>query len=107
MNIKKLKDKAVTKVKQAWQWCKENPEYAIAIGATILSGAKYCGKSAIKHKNIKDEENVKNLYCYDRSLGHYWKLRRELDNDEWVEIDQRKANGERLGDILYDLKVLK
>jgi len=50
---------------------------------------------------------LKDLYCYDRSLGHYWKLRRELTNSEWVEIDQRKQNGERLADILDELKALK
>lgn len=48
----------------------------------------------------------KHLYCYDRSLGHYWKLRRELTNEEWLEIDKRKKNGERLSDILDDMRVL-
>lgn len=57
--------------------------------------------------NRNKEEAVKNLYCYDRSLGHYWCLRRELSNKEWLEIDQRKKNGERLSDILAELKVLK
>ena len=50
---------------------------------------------------------MKDLYCYDRSLGHYWRLRRELSNKEWLEIDQRKKNGERLADILDEMKVLK
>ena len=53
------------------------------------------------------EKKVKDLYCYDRSLGHYWALRRELTNAEWVLVDKRKANGERLADILDELKVLK
>ena len=53
------------------------------------------------------EKDLKDLYCYDRSLGHYWRLRRELTNAEWIEIDKRKNNGERLADILDELKVLK
>lgn len=110
MNFKQkaieLKDKVVFKTKQAYQWCKENPEATIAIGSFILAGGKYLGKAAIKRSNIKAEENVKNLYCYDRSLGHYWKLRRELRNDEWLEIDKRKQNGERLSDILASMRVL-
>ncbi len=53
------------------------------------------------------KEKVKDLYCYDRSVGHYWKLRRELSNKEWLEIDQREKNGERLSDILSEMKVLK
>ena len=56
---------------------------------------------------MKEEKQLKNDYCYDRSLGHYWKLRRELTNEEWIAIDKRKRNGERLGDILAELKVLK
>lgn len=110
MNIKEkaleLKDKVIFKTKQAYQWCKENPEMAIAIGSAVFAGGKYLAKASIKRSNIKAEEDVKNLYCYDRSLGHYWKLRRELRNDEWIEIDRRKQNGERLSDILYSMRVL-
>ena len=95
-----------TKVKNGYTWCKNNPESALAIGGVIFSGVCYLGKAAIKRSNIKAEEDVKNLYCYDRSLGHYWKLRRELRNDEWLEIDRRKRNGESLSDILCSMRVL-
>lgn len=64
-------------------------------------------KAVGKHENIKKEQEVKDLYCYDRSLGHYWELRRELTNSEWAQIDKRKANGERMANILEELKVLK
>ena len=60
-----------------------------------------------KRINLRKQEVLKDLYCYDRSLGHYWRLRRELSNKEWLEIDQRKKNGERLSDILAEMKVLK
>ena len=60
-----------------------------------------------KRINLRKQEELKDLYCYDRSLGHYWRLRRELTNAEWLEIDRRKKNGERLADILEELKVLK
>ena len=111
MNIKEktieLKNKAVEKTKKAYCWCIENPETALAIVGAVLSGAAYIGKAAVKRSNIKAEEDVKNLYCYDRSLGHYWKLRRELRNDEWLEIDRRKKDGERLSDILNSMCVLE
>lgn len=61
-------------------------------------------RSLTKQRN---EENLKNLYCYDRSLDQYWKPRRELADDEWLEIDRRIKNGERLSDILDELRVLK
>ena len=60
-----------------------------------------------KRINLRKQEELKDLYCYDRSLGHYWRLRRELSNKEWLEIDQRKKNGERLSDILAEMTVLK
>ena len=60
-----------------------------------------------KRINLRKQEELKDLYCYDRSLGHYWRLRRELSNKEWLEIDQRKKNGERLSDILAEMKVSK
>lgn len=72
----------------------------VGAGGTLI---KFLGKRV----NLKKQEDLKDLYCYDRSLGHYWRLRRELSNREWLEIDTRKKNGERLSDILDEMKVLK
>ena len=102
----RIKTDTEVRIKRAYNWCKANPQEALAIGGVILSGVCYLGKAAIKRSNIQAQEDVKNLYCYDRSLGHYWKLRRELRNDEWLEIDRRKQNGERLSDILDSMRVL-
>ena len=83
-----------------------NKETIIGLAPVILTVGGFVVKNATKAHNMKKQENLKNLYCYDRSLGHYWKLRRELNNSEWVEIDRRKRAGEKLGDILESLKVL-
>ena len=99
----KAKEDAI-KVKN---WCVENPEEALMIGGVIVGAVGYIGKAAIKNVNLRKAEAVKNLYCYDRSLGHYWELKRKLSNQEWVLIDQRKKNGERLADILASMNVLK
>ena len=96
-----------SKVDSAGRWINKNKEMILILGPAALgaltTGVKVVGKHAQQNK----EKDLKDLYCYDRSLGHYWKLRRELTNAEWVEIDKRKNNGERLGDILEELKVLK
>lgn len=81
----------------------------ILIAAIPVAGA-VAGKmirSISKRSSIKREEHLKNEYCYDRSLGHYWELKRKLSNSEWIKIDKRKRNGEPLADILDDMKVLK
>lgn len=86
---------------------REHPEMALTVAAGVVTGIFALGRGVVKNINLHKQEHIKNDYCYDRSLGHYWKLRRELTNAEWLEIDKRKKNGERLSDILSELKVLK
>lgn len=85
----------------------DNKELIMFVGPTLVGGITFGIKNLNKHIKLRKEKDLKDLYCYDRSLGHYWRLRRELTNSEWVEIDKRKCNGERLADILDELKVLK
>lgn len=95
------------KLRSAGNWVYWNKESICLYGPMAVGMFTACIKAISKHAALRKEENLKDLYCYDRSLGHYWKLRRELTNSEWVEIDKRKKNGERLADILSELKVLK
>lgn len=94
-------------VKKCTDWIQNNKEVAIGIGTFAVGAGGSMIKGLAKRQKVKEEKQLKNNYCYDRSLGHYWKLRRELTNEEWIAIDKRKRNGERLGDILAELKVLK
>lgn len=91
---------------KARTWCYEHKEQIITYGPVVVGGIAEGAKMLLKHAALAKEQNLKDLYCYDRSLGHYWKLRRELTNEEWLEIDKRKKNGERLSDILDDMGVL-
>ena len=101
------KRKVKAKVEEGKQWCVRNKEAIIVLTPVVVGGVTTFVKVVGRRCNLKKQEAVKNLYCYDRSLGHYWALRRELTNREWLEIDARKKNGERLSDILAELKVLK
>lgn len=103
----KFREKFPPAVLTAWDWCMEHPDLAVTaltagIGLVTV-GVKTFGKSV----NLRKEKALKENYCYDRSLGMYWKLKRALTNQEWQAIDRRKANGERLGNILSDMNVLK
>lgn len=102
----KVKEKASNAYQKTKAFCINNREIVIPVAITLSTGLVKISKMAVKSKNLKKEEQLKEEYCYDRSLGHYWKLRRPLTNDEWLEIDQRKRDGERLSDILAELKVL-
>lgn len=88
-------------------WVGRNKEALIVFGPMIIGGLASTIKVAGKHNNLKKEEKLKDLYCYDRSMGHYWRLRRKLSNKEWLAVERKRKNGERIGDILKDMKVLK
>lgn len=102
-----IRRKLKPKLQKGKEWVIKNKDSLIVIAPVVVGGITTIVKVVGKRVNLHKEETLKNLYCYDRSLGHYWKLRRELTNKEWVEIDQRKASGERLADILSELRVLK
>lgn len=102
-----FKQKVAYKLYKTKEWIIRNSDIIVVVAPVVISGVAKVVKVVGKNVNLRKEESVKNLYCYDRSLGHYWRLRRELSNKEWVEIDRRKRNGERLADILSELKVLK
>lgn len=107
MKRRERKTKIQNKIHGAIVWISNNKEIVLLVVPSLLAGTRAIIKAVDKHVNLHKEQDFKDLYCYDRSLGHYWKLRRELSNDEWIEIDKRKRDGERLGDILDELKVLK
>lgn len=105
--IEDFKNGLKRKFRAGKAWVIANKGVIITLAPVVIGGITTIVKVVGKNVNLRKQESVKNLYCYDRSLGHYWSLRRELTNEEWVTIDRRKKNGERLADILDELKVLK
>lgn len=99
--------KAKAKFKKGVEWVKSNKEAVIALAPVVIGGVATVAKVVGKRSNLRKEEQLKERYCYDRSLGHYWKLKRELTTKEWLEVDARRRHGERLADILDDLRVLE
>ena len=102
-----MKEKLKAKLSKGWNWVKENKEILIIVVPAAAAGITGACKLGGKAIDLIKEHNHQNLTCYDRSLGHYWQLKRQLGNDEWIAIEQRRKNGERLADILSELKVLK
>ena len=102
-----FKAKVRAKIQNGKEWIIRNKEAVIVCTPVIIKGLTTVTKVVGRNINLRKQESVKNLYCYDRSLGHYWGLKRELTNKEWLEVDRRKRNGERLADILAEMRVLK
>lgn len=92
---------------KAKTWVEQNPEKAAIIASGAYAVAQYAGKAVIKDIRNNREATQLKLRCYDPSKGHYYYLKRELSNKEWLMIDKRRDAGEKLPDILEDMRVLK
>lgn len=107
---KEIGDKMMATTKKAMDWTRENKETVKAVApivvAVIGGAAKIICKRAGDAK-LEREKDLRELYVYDRSLGHYWKLSHALSTKDWRKINERKKDGEKLGDILWDLGVLE
>lgn len=109
--IRKQKVKIKQKVEDAKEWICVNQEFILGVAVPVLLSATTlvikCVGAANRRARLRQEKDLKELYCYDRSLGHYWKLKRPLKNSDWVKINTKIRGGEKLGDILSDMNVLK
>lgn len=88
-------------------WCVENKELAALLIPFIFGMTAKTTKS-IKRRTQKHHEEVeRRTHIYDRSEGHYWRLRRPLSSKEWVNVSKRKESGESYRDIFNSMNVLK
>ena len=104
-----FKVKASVKARNAIQWVKENQETVgilTTVGAALLGGGVKITKSLVRTHNLKKEQYNKERYIYDRSLGMYLHTRRPLRNKDYITINARRKNGEKLSDILSDMRIL-
>lgn len=103
--------KAKYKTRQAIEWMKENKEITAGIlvptGIMVIKTVSGIAKSVDRKIDLKKEQDLKDLYIYDRSLGYYHELNRKLKPSEALEIDQRRSNGETMAQILASMKLLK
>lgn len=79
----------------------------IPVATSAASCVTNITKGLIRLGVAKTERKVTDRRCYDPSEGHYWTLKRALTNEDWLKVSQRQVRGERLGDILADMRLLK
>ena len=102
--------KAKVKTREVYQWCITHKEETAFIATTGIAAIGAVGKMAkrIDRKvDLKREQNLKDLYVYDRSLGIYHRLNRKLRPSEAIEIDRRRSQGESMIHILSSMRLLK
>lgn len=99
--------KAKAKAAQIWETCKENKEIVIAVGSVVIPAGIEIVKMSAKRIDRKTEDTHRRKEMWDPVEGHWWKLKRELSSREYLEVENRVKNGEKRGEVLYDMGVLK
>ena len=103
----RFKNSVKRKIQEAKDWCNNNKDLIIIIAPIALTSIATTVRVIGKNVNLRKEERIKKLNCYDPTLGHYWKLRRELTTKEWLKVDRLRKEGVPLSEILDNMNVLK
>ena len=107
MTKEELKNEFINAPYKIKNWYYRNKKWAGPTASVVITVTPFLVRAISKRANLVKEQNLKDLYIYDRSHGHYWELRRKLSTRELLEIDKRKDKGESLVDILESMRVLK
>ena len=91
-------------VKDIWQ---NHRTEVLILGPAVLGFGTAAIKGVASQLRRRNEWKLQNLRIYDRSLDIWWDLRRKLNTEERLILNERMKLGDRLGDILHDLHVLK
>lgn len=103
MKVLYARDKVASATKRAVKWGSENPELAI----TIIGSLAALTNKVWKVGTAMAETRHQNSTIYDHSLGMYWELKHPLTANERIIIERRRKNGEKYGQILSDMRLLK
>lgn len=104
--VNRMQELAKEKLNIAVEWSKDHKEMIAVFGPVVIGGAIEILKIATKRHTVNEEKALKERFVYDRSNGHYYELKRQPKSSEWMQIEQRKQNGETLGWILNDMRLL-
>ena len=101
-----IKTNLKDKFKEALDWI-DHHRWLVTATLGVASTALYFAGKKHGRAAVKMESTLKDTRVYDPSLGHYWELKRKLRNNEWCEVERRLSNGEKYGEILSSMGVLK
>lgn len=117
--LKKAKKEAKKRERKEWinkklndtaYWIKENREFlsvVVPIGIAGISGTAKIVKGVSRHVALHKEQQLKDMYVYDRSLGKYLELKKPLTQSQMRDVLDRKEKGEGIGVILQSMNLLR
>lgn len=97
--FKKAKNDAINFVKN-------NKELIVASIPVVITCINVANK-IVKTIDSRMERTRKDNQYYDRTLGMYVDLKRKPKQSEYIKIQERRNNGEKLSDILIDMGLVK
>lgn len=105
----KTKTWASNRANEAMRWTEDHWHDILKATPIVLSTVAAGIKVAkmIKGSAAEQHEARMSKCYYDPSTGLHWQLKRDMTNDERIELVQRKREGEYTEDILQDMKILK
>ena len=107
--MESLKVEAANRFRTVSEWCANNTDLLVVLvpaGISLATGAMKMHGKHVQRKNLKKEQDLKELYIYDRSLGMYHKLNKPLTSNQAIEIERRRENGERMASVLRDMRLI-
>lgn len=84
-----------------------NKEAIVVIAPIALGAVRMVTRTINKGLDVHEEQKLKDNRVYDRSVGQYWETKRKIKTSERLELEERKANGEKTGQILKSMGLLK
>lgn len=104
--LKGVSKAAIRKAVIAAEWGMSHKEVMIFIGVVLGSVVEVIKVNTRKHC-VSEDRALKERFIYDSRNRHYYETKRKVKNSEWLAIDDRLRQGENLGWILNDMKLLK
>ena len=105
--LNELSEKAKLKAIRVVEWGKSHKETIVVFGPVIGGAIIEFIKISTRAHTVREERVLKERFIYDDRHRHYYELKRQPRKSEWLQIDQRKDNGESLGLILEEMGLLK
>ena len=89
-------------------WACANPDKAVTLGVAAITATAAAARTIAAAKNRKEAQRLKDRLVYERrgGVGLYYETRRKMKNKEKDELSRRVRDGEMVGDILKDMKLL-
>ena len=91
-------------------WINHKDEIVGAAGLVtsgVLGGIKIYDAITVRQRRKAAMRYEDRKIFYDPSTGCRYRLKRNLSNRESLELSRRKRDGENVGDILKDMRILR